>query len=132
MRPWIRRYLVVLDLCPRRETKLGNLQGKINIQNKTSFLSKSKVPKCNFMIRPCKPKWIERNKYETLSSSSKIFGSNKNIQRAAAAEGRRPLCMFFSDLKLFRLVLKSRTFSFQSILACRGSQKLHFGDLGLT
>ena len=34
--------------------------------------------------------------------------------------------------KLFRLVLKSRICSFQSILACRGSQKLHLGDLGLT
>ena len=27
------------------------------------------------MIRPCKPKWIESHKYETLSSSSKDFGS---------------------------------------------------------
>ena len=34
--------------------------------------------------------------------------------------------------KLFRQLLKSRIFSFQSILACRGSQKIHFGDLGLT
>ena len=25
MRPWIRRYLIFLDLCPRRETKLGSL-----------------------------------------------------------------------------------------------------------
>ena len=30
-------------------------------------------PKCNFLIRPCKPKWIERNKYETLSRCSKNF-----------------------------------------------------------
>ena len=38
----------------------------------------------------------------------------------------------FLSQKLFRLVLKSRILSFQSILPCRGSQKLHFRDLGLT
>ena len=27
----------------------------------------------NLIIRPCKPKWIERKNYETLSSSSKNF-----------------------------------------------------------
>ena len=43
----------------------------------------------------------------------------------------RSVC-YLSDPKLFRLVLKVSYFSFQSILACRGSQKLHFGDLGLT
>ena len=34
---------------------------------------------------PCKPKWIERKKYETLSSSSKNFGSQKTYKG-----GRRP------------------------------------------
>ena len=84
------------------------------------------------MIRPCKPKWIERKTYETLSSSSKNFGSQKTYKGGRRPKAAAPLCMFFSDPKLFRLVLKSRIFSFQSILACRGSQKLHFGDLGLT
>ena len=66
-----------------------------------------------FWFAPCKPKWIERNKYETLSSSSKKFGSHL---------APRPLCMFFSDPKLFRLVLKSRI-CFLSI---------HFGLQGLS
>ena len=46
-------------------------------------------PKCNFMLRPCKPKWIERKKYETLSSSSKNFWEQKNF-------GRRPPLYVFS------------------------------------
>ena len=34
---------------------------------------------------PCKPKWIERKKYETLCSNSKNFGSQKTYKG-----GRRP------------------------------------------
>ena len=37
-------------------------------------------PKCNFMIRPFKPKLIEKEKYETLSSSSKNFGSEQTYK----------------------------------------------------
>ena len=70
--------------------------------------------------------------YETLSNSSKNFGSQKTYKGGRRPKAAAPLCMFFSHPKLFILVLKSRIFSFQSILACRGSQKLHFGDLGLT
>ena len=72
-------------------------------------------------------------KIQDLSSSSKNFGSNKNIQRGSAAEGRRPtLYVFFSDTKLFRQLLKSRNCSFQSILACRGeSENYILGTLDL-
>ena len=56
----------------------------------------------------------------------------KTYKGGGALATRPPFVGFFSDPKLFRQLLKSRIFSFQSLLACRGSQKLHFGDLGLT
>ena len=46
------------------------------------------------MIRPCKPKWIERKKYETLSSSSKNVGSEKNYQGAGRFSPPPPFVCF--------------------------------------
>ena len=61
------------------------------------------------------------------------FWERKNPTKGGGALAPPPPFVgFFSDPKLFRQLLKSRIFSFQSLLACRGSQKLHFGDLGLT
>ena len=60
-----------------------------------------------------------KEKIRDLSSSLNNFGPP-------------PPFVCFALPKFFELLLKSRSFSFQSIMACRGSQKLHFGDLGLT
>ena len=71
-----------------------------------------------------------KEKIRDLSTSLNNFGSLKNQQTGA---GRPPPFVGFWLLpKFFEHLLKSRIFSFQSILACRGSQKLLFGDLGLT
>ena len=48
-----------------------------------------------------------------------------NKQKTTTTAGLAPASLSLS--KLIRLLLKSRIFSFRSILACRGSQKLHFG-----
>ena len=77
------------------------------------------------------PKWIERKIYETLSRCS------KNFERATYKGGRgalapRPLFVGLLSHKLFRQLLKSRIFSFQSILACRGeSENYILGTLDL-
>ena len=53
----------------------------------------------------------------------RILGAKKTYKGAAA-----PLCRFLRDPKLFRLVLKSWIFSFQSFRACQGSQNwAHWG-----
>ena len=58
------------------------------------------------------------------------IGTYKGGRRPKAAA---PILVVFSPTgslslsKLIRLLLKSRTCSFQSLLACRGAQKLHFG-----
>ena len=82
------------------------------LKNINECSSKSKVHKMYFLRASASQKGLKGKKYETLSSSS------KNFER--------------DTYKLFRLVFKSRICSFQSFLACRGSQKLHFVDLGLT
>ena len=62
------------------------------------------------MIRHCKPKWIERKKYESLSSSSKKFGSAKTYKGRGALAPCPP----------FVGCSATHNCSFQSILACRG------------
>ena len=69
-----------------------------------------------------------KGKIRDLKQQFEEFWEQKNLQRGAAAEGRRPLCRFLRDPKLFRLVLKSWIFSFQSFRACQGSQNwAHWG-----
>ena len=51
-----------------------------------NFWVSPRSPKCNFW-EPLQAKMDWKEKYETLSSSSKNFGSKKNIQSGAAAEG---------------------------------------------
>ena len=63
-----------------------------------------------------------KEKIQGLQQQFEEFWEQKNLQRGATAEGRRPLCRFLRDPKLFRLVLKSSIFSFQSFRACQGSQ----------
>ena len=62
------------------------------------------------------------------ASQNGLKGKNTRLKHQSEqfVRERKPLSKFFE------LLLKSRIFSFQSILACRCSQKLHFGDLGLT
>ena len=51
-----------------------------------------------------------KEKIQDLQQQFEEFWEQKKIQRGAAAEGRRPLCRFLRDTKLFRLVLKSWIF----------------------
>ena len=73
-----------------------------------------------------------KEKIRDLSTSLNNFGSLKNLQRGGGALKRLPLCRFLSSQNSSNCCLRSRICSFQSILACRGSQKLYFGDLELT
>ena len=68
-----------------------------------------------------------------LSTSLNNFGSLKKTTKGGGALKRpAPLCSFFCSQNSSNCCLRSRIFPFQSILACRGSQKVHFVDLGLT
>ena len=49
------------------------------------FVKQVQGPQNVIFDSPFKPKWIERKTYETLSSSSKNFGSQKTYKG-----GRRP------------------------------------------
>ena len=60
-----------------------------------------------------------------LSTSLINLWERKPTKGGGARRHAAPLCRFSLSHKLIRLVLKSRIFSFQSFLACRGSQKLH-------
>ena len=62
-------------------------------------------------------------KYETLSSSSKNFGSQKTYKGASAAA---PLCMFFSDPKFFELLLKVSYFFLSIHFGLQGLSKITF------
>ena len=83
---------------PRGEHKTGTLRmrfGKknvlIEIKIKNNFKVSPRSPKCNFLIRPCKPKWIERKKYETLSRCSKNFERDTYKGGRGALAPRPPL-----------------------------------------
>ena len=84
MRPW---YLNFFDFCPGGRLSQEAYKVLYTYNTKNAFKVSPRSPKCNFMIRPCKPKWIERKKYETLSSSSKNFWSQKTYKGSG---GRRP------------------------------------------
>ena len=61
------------------------------------------------------------------ASQNGLKGKIRDVKRPA------PLCRFLLLPKFLELLLEVFFLcSFQSILACRGSRKLHFGDLGLT
>ena len=86
-------------------------------------------PKRNFMIRPCKPKWIESNKYETLSSSSKNFERDTYKGGRGALAPRPPPFVGLSlslSHKLFRLVLKSRIFPFNPFWLAGANHQIRF------
>ena len=90
-------------------------------------------PKCNFLIRPLQAEIDWKEKYETLSSSSKNFGSKKNIPSGAAAEGRRPTLYVFSATQNCSDWCLSLVFFLSIHFGLQGRiRKLHFGDLGLT
>ena len=89
-------------LCDRacaRQRRSGSVKGRgfsaaLRGVPLAPLSSSSRSPKCNFLIRLCKPKWIERRKYETLSSSSKNFGSEQTSKRNTKGGGP-PLCSLF-------------------------------------
>ena len=68
------------------------------------------------MIRPCKPKLIEK----------KIRDLKQQFEEIWEPKAAAPLCMFFSDPKLFRLVLKSRIFPFNPFWLAGANQKITF------
>ena len=73
-----------------------------------------------------------KGKNTRLTQLSEQIWVAEKTYKGGALKRPAPLCRFPLSHKLFRLVLKSRIFSFQSILACCGSEKLYFGDLELT
>ena len=85
------------------------------------MLEEVKGPQNVIFESPCKPKWIERKTTRLKHQSEQFWDDEKPTKGGVIALP-----------KFFELLLKVSYFSFQSILACRGSQKLHFGDLGLT
>ena len=71
------------------------------------------------------------------ASQNGLKGTNTRLKHQSeqfrvAEKPTAPLCTFLRSQNSSNCCLRSRIFSFQSILACRGSQKLHLGDLGLT
>ena len=133
MRPWIRRYPFFFDFCPlpRRATKLGSLQGTPNPKNINCVVS-PRSPKCNFMIRPCKPKWIERTNTRLKHQSEQLLVAEKTTKGGGALKHPAPF-VGLSVPKFFELLLKV-SYLFLSIhFGLQGRIiKLHFGDLGLT
>ena len=90
-----------------------------------------------FLRASASQKGLKGKQYETLSSSSKNFGSEKNNEKNYKGGALAPpFVMFFVGFSATQncsdWCLSLVFFSFQSSLACRGSQKLHFVDLGLT
>ena len=80
---------------------------------------------CNFLIRPCKPKWIERNKYETLSRCS------KNFERDTYKGGRgvlapRPPLQVFSLTNCSDSCLSLVFFPFNPFWLAGANQKITF------
>ena len=86
----------------------------------------------------CKPKRIERKNTRRKHQSEQFWVAEKPTNKTTKGNGLKPppLCSFFCRFccsqNSSNCCLRSRIFSFQSILACRCSQKLHLGDLGLT
>ena len=71
-----------------------------------------------------------KEKIRDLSSSSKNF-ERDTYKGGRVAEGAPPPFVGILSHKLFRLVLKPRIFSFQSFLACTGSQISYLVTLDL-
>ena len=85
------------------------------------IVRKSKVPKMD---------WKEE--IRDLSTSLNNFGSLKTYKGGEALKRPAPLCRFFSSQIFSNCCLRSRIFSFQSILACRGeSSNYIWGTLDL-
>ena len=84
------------------------------------FWVRPRSPKCNFW-EPLQAKINWKETMRDLSTSLNNFGSLKHLHKKIQRGGALAHCC-----------LRSPICSFQSILACRGSQKIHFGDLGLT
>ena len=130
-----------LDFCPRRATKLRSLQS--NPKNKTKILMVNakafriqshfcvspRSPKCNFR-EPLQAKMDWKEKIRDLKQQFEEFWE-RHLQRGAGRFSAPPPFVGLLSHKLFRLVLKVSYLFFQSLLACRGSQKLHFVVLGL-
>ena len=96
------------------------------------MIRKFKVPKIYFLRAPASQNGL-KGKHTRLKHQSEQFWVAENPTKGGGTLKRpAPLCMFFCSQNSSNCCLRSRIFSFQSILACRGSQKLHFGDLGLT
>ena len=110
-------------VCP---ISLRRIHARLKSQRNIYSLSKSEGPQNVIFESPCKPKWIERKKYETLSSSSKNFGSQKTYKGGRRPKAAAPLCMFFSDPKLFRLVLKVSYFFLSILFGLQRLSKITF------
>ena len=80
------------------------------LKNINECLSKSEVRKIDFLRASASQKGL-KGKNTRLKHQSEQFWGAQNSSNCC---------------------LRSRIFSCQSFLACRGSQKLHFVDLGLT
>ena len=62
----------------------------LNEINHMKYLKVSpRSPKCNFLIRPCKPKWIER-KNTRLKQLSEQFVREKTYKGGRGAKAPRP------------------------------------------
>ena len=122
MRPWIRSYLFSWIFAPG---------GRLSYEAYT-FLSKSKVPKMYFLGASASQNGLKGTNTRLKQLSEQFWVAEKHTKGGGGLRPLPPLCMFFGSQNSSNCCLRSRIFSFQSILACRGSQKLHFGDLGLT
>ena len=81
--------------------------------------------KCNFW-EPLQAKKDWKEKIRDLSTSLNNFGSLKNIQRGAAAFGRRPPLYVFWLPKFFELLLKVSYFFLSIHFGLQGLSKITF------
>ena len=109
-------------------TNIKVLKSKTEI---TNIKVSPRSPKCNFG-EPLQAKMNRKENLRDLRTSQNNFGSLKNLQRGAAAGGRRPLVCFSAtqnclDWCLSLVFFLSIHFGLQGRII-----KLHVGDLGHT
>ena len=81
---------------------------------------------------PASQNGLKVNNTRLKHQSEQFWFAQKPTKGGGLLKRLAPLCRFFSSQNSSNCCLRSRILSFQSFLVCRGSQKLHFVDLGLT
>ena len=78
------------------------------------------------MIRPCKPKWIERKNTRLKHQSEQFWVAEKTTKGGGALKRPAPLCSFFWLPKFFELLLKVSYFFLSIHFGLQGLSKITF------